>query len=161
MGKPMICRSTSDPGRIVRGWPILVAAAACVVASCADNEPTGGPAVLSEDGTAVLSDSEIIPDSPGVSDSQLPTLRGPCDPCDRPVLTAEDQRFAVTWLSTPCHAHPVVAVSSESDRVLVNVRMGPEILVDGDCDAAVTEGRALIVLAEPLGARDVAVTVAA
>lgn len=145
----------------MHSWPILVVAAACFVASCADHAPTGGPAVLSEDGTAVLSDSEIVLDSPGASDSQLPTLRGPCDPCDRPVVTAEDQRFTVTWLSTPCHAHPVVAVSSENDRVLVNVRLGPEILVDGDCDAAQTEGRALIVLAEPLGARHVAVTVSA
>ncbi len=125
------------PSRRIRGAVGLLLAS-CVVASCAADRARD-PAVLSEDGTAVVAESTVVSDPcEGVG---LPVISygDSCDPCDRVELPAETERFVTAWVAGSCQNSPVVAVSGDDDRVIVEVSVGPDALVDGDCDAALVE----------------------
>jgi hypothetical protein len=153
---------------LMRSVRLVVVAVVFGAVGCAADVRRDGPAVLSEDGTAVIAESQIVRDVPDEDGDRIPSVAGPCDPCDarsvdgiRPLLSGETQRLVVAWPRTPCQTKPIVAVSSGRDRVIVRVSVGPEIPVDGDCDAMITEGLAVLTLAEPLGSRRVEVSVAA
>lgn len=126
--------------------------ASCAVVSCAaDGERD--PAVVSEDGTAVVAESSVVRDPR--EDPGLPLIAygERCDPCDRVELPGDSERFVVTWPAGACQTSPVVAVSSDDERVVVEVSVGPDLLVEGDCDAMLVELGASILLAEPVGSR--------
>lgn len=142
---------------------LLIVTATALLVACGGDEPRD-PMIVSDDGTAIVDASTLVlgrlDGSTDLTAADLADpLLGPCDPCDDRALTADTRRLVVAWPRTPCQNEPLVAVSSDETRLVVDISIGPERLVDGDCDAVIVEGAVVIALAEVLGVRGVAIVV--